>query len=59
MAERQIKETISSSPTVTLKAQRVIGNGMYADSRERGRQEKKEKKEKKKEIKNSNITFTP
>lgn len=50
MAERQIKETISSSPAVTLKAQHVIGNGMYADSRERGRQEKKEKKEKKKKL---------
>lgn len=44
MAERQIKETISSSPAVTLKTQRVIGNGMYTDSRERGRQEKNEKK---------------
>lgn len=57
MAERQIKETISSSPAVTLKTQRVIGNGMYTDSRERGRQEKNERR--KMEIKNSNITFTP
>lgn len=42
MAERQMKETISSSPKVTVRSQQI-----YTEERERRRQEKNDEKKKK------------